>query len=206
MGDRRSARHPLLATIAVALLAGGCRPGGGAGSPLIIGSADGDGVRVSGELPYGAYAADAGGEPVFTVSDVPYEQLRDGTPDTAQVLYAALLWRPKPGQTPLDPTATNVSLEYIILSRGEMGVYGGGGFARPLGAPGDPELGIDIESSTLRLLRATPGFVNRLGNGRITGVLRAERQPALARRMRQAVEVLERRAFTGADPGGAGDD
>ena len=195
MRDRLRSRLVAFALLSAALLTGGCWRGSVTGGSLTIGSTDADGVRVSGELAHGAYAADAGGEPVFTVSNVPYEQLRDGEVETAQILYAALLWRPKPGQTPLDPTATNVSLEYVILSRGEMGVYGGGGFARPLGDPGDPELGLAIESSTLRLIRATAGFVDRLGHTRVTGVLRAERQPALARRMRQAVDALERRAF-----------
>jgi hypothetical protein len=95
-------------------------------------------------------------------SDVTLYELLNGPPETGSVLHAQILWGPKPGYTPVDPTATNVTLRWIVFSGGEVGVYGGAGF----------------------------GFVDLASPASITGTFSATFEPERAIRLRQAVSQL----------------
>ena len=68
-------------------------------------------------------------EDSFWFSDVPLSTLlahSDATPiKDAVFLHAQLIWLPKPGLTPLDPSATNLVVRIVIVSDGEVGLYGG---------------------------------------------------------------------------------
>jgi hypothetical protein len=187
----------MLGAVLCAAPLAGCHRGP-ATARLRVMSRSPEGGYVDGSFSRISYGGEAAGEPVITASDTSLEQLRTGDADAAQALMVAFLWRPKPGETPIDPTATNLSLMYTILSHGEIGVYGGGGFGRARGKSGDRTLQLTIEASSLRLLRATPGFVDRLGHTSITGTLRAERDPGRTRQMRLALERLGDRAATSA--------
>ncbi len=123
-------------------------------------------------------------------SDVTLYELLQGPPETGSVLHAQILWGPKPGYTPVDPTATNVTLRWIVFSGGEVGVYGGAGFCWPRGKLGTGEYSISIEASTLSLIASTPGFVDLASPASITGTFSATFEPERAIRIRQAVSQL----------------
>ena len=123
-------------------------------------------------------------------SDVTLYELLQGPPETGSVLHAQILWGPKPGYTPVDPTATNVTLRCIVFSGGEVGVYGGAGFCWPRGKLGSGEYSISIEASTLSLIASTPGFVDLASPASITGTFSATFEPERAIRIRQAVSQL----------------
>ncbi len=143
------------------------------------------------ELPYveASYVVSAS-ETSMLFSDVTLYELLNGPPQTASVLHAQILWGPKPGYTPVDPTATNVTLRWIVFSGGEVGVYGGAGFCWPRGKLGTGDYSISIEASTLSLIASTPGFVDLASPASITGTFSATFEPERAIRIRQAVSQL----------------
>ena len=85
-------------------------------------------------LEQGAYRVEAAQTSMY-LSDRTLDELLSGDVQEARILHAQLLWIPKPGTTPVDPTATNVTLRLVLLTDGELGVYGGAGFAWPNGTP-----------------------------------------------------------------------
>jgi hypothetical protein len=165
-----------------AVLAGCAGPHGGSGD-LAVRSLRDDAVMLPGRFVEAVYWQSPESETSFLLSDVPLSRLAESRPAEAQVLHIELLWLPKAGATPMDSSATNVSIRHIIISRDEIGVYGGAGFAMPGGSPGDDRLSLSIEDASLALLDATPGFVDLLSPGRLTGSVKAVRDPARARQL-----------------------
>lgn len=130
-------------------------------------------------------------EDSFWFSDVPLEQLLAhdaGTPlRNAVFLHAQLVWTPKPGMTPLDPTATNLVTRVVVVSEGEVGLYGGAAFARPNGEPGADDMELVVEGGTLSLLAKTNGFHDLLSPVGLTGTFVARHAPDEAGRWRRAL-------------------
>ncbi len=122
----------------------------------------------------------------FIQSDLTQVQLQDSTELYGYVLHAELLWVPKAGKTAVDPAATNTSIRLVVFSGHEVGLYGGGGFAWPIGTPGDAEYGINIVGSNATLLAATPGFVDLLSPAQLTGEMVSKLDDAQTRQMRRA--------------------
>ncbi|MFM1803218.1 MAG: hypothetical protein RL136_97 [Planctomycetota bacterium] len=124
----------------------------------------------------GTYSA-LGSDSEFWFATVDQELISDdaaaaGLAD-AVFLHAQLLWIPEPGKTPIASTATNLVTRVIVLSGGELGVYGGAAFAEPLDAIGSSELSIRIRGGTLTLLERTEGFRDLLSPSVLEGTLTA---------------------------------
>ncbi len=122
-----------------------------------------------------------------------------------QVLHIELLWEPKPGATPMDSSATNASIRHIVIAGGEVGVYGGAGFASPRGKPGKPRLTISLRDASLTLLEASAGFTDLLSPARLTGRFTAVHDPRKSRELHYAVSqivtnALGRSRFVGGGP------
>jgi len=177
----------ILATLCV-LAAGGCRIAVVPSSPQLE-SLDEQRVRMSLPVVESAYAVHPSEASLLFASES-FESFADATPGDAFVLHAQLLWVPKPGTTPIDPTATNVTLRWIVFAGGEVGVYGGAGFCWPDGEIGAAPLTLDIEASTLSLIASTPDFVDQASPASISGRFRAPYRPAAALEMRQRVSRL----------------
>jgi len=130
-------------------------------------------------------------EDSFWFSDISLEQLLAhdmGKPvRNAVFLHAQLVWTPKPGMTPLDPTATNLVTRVVVVSEGEVGLYGGAAFARPSGEPGSEEMELVVEGGTLSLLSKTKGFHDLLSPVGLTGTFVARHAPDDAGRWRRAL-------------------
>ncbi len=93
-----------------------------------------------------------------------------GEQDLASVqgvlLHAHVLTQPRAGRTPIATTATTTTLRLLVLANGQAGLYAGGGFA-DFDLNG-PRLTGTIRGASLRLVRATPGFVDALGPSTLT--------------------------------------
>lgn len=165
----------------MALLVAGC----GTAAPIEVtrrGGAD----EILGLSPVAASFSieEAGASIVLT--DIDPARLESDDDVSGQVLHVGFLWNPMPGRTAIDPTSTNVSLRLLVLSAGEAGLYGGGGFASVSGSPESGSMTLEVEGSDLRLIARTKGFVDRLTPAELLGEFSVDRDEAQARRMRRA--------------------
>lgn len=109
------------------------------------------------------------------------------------IVHIHQFFTPVAGRTALDSTASNATVRHIVLAGGEIGVYGGGGLLLPGGAPGGQRYAFSMTDASMRLVNATPGFVDRLGAASMSGgagVARDDdRARAMARVAQQAVAI-----------------
>ncbi len=172
------------AALCAVLLLGACSSGPG-GTVEAVGSGD-TAVRLASEFTSGTFAV----EPAATTvvfSDVPYEQLAAGTARDGRFLHIEVLWRPRAGKTPIETSSTNLTIRFVVISDGEVGVYVGGGFAWVEGGRDkDDELALDITGSSISLVDKTPGFVDLLSPASMVGELGALRNADNARATRRA--------------------
>ena len=136
------------------------------------------------------YRAEKGGDTSAFLADVSLDDLLAGRVERGHLLHVELLWEPKAGATPMDDSATNVSVHYVIVVNGELGVYSGAGFAQPSGRPGDDTFGLTIRDSTMRLIESTPGYVDQLGAFRLTGGLTMQRRDDDAARVQRTISQI----------------
>jgi len=138
-------------------------------------------------------------EDSFWFADVPLEALlaheKGNKLQNAMFVHAQLLWYPKPGMTPLDSTATNLTLRVVIVSEGEVGIYGGAGFARPKGDPTVGPITLAVEGGTLTLLEKTTGFHDLLSPVGFASSLTAPLEPETANRWRRTVSQFATNAL-----------
>jgi hypothetical protein len=107
-----------------------------------------------------------------------------------------LLWVPKAGDTPMDPSATNASIRHIIISNGQVGIYGGAGFALPSENPANRDtVTFTLRDASLALQEATPGFVDLLTPSQMTGTFSVTRDDKRARQLYFAASQLVTNAF-----------
>jgi len=100
------------------------------------------------------------------LTDIPLDELRRGVELdrlSGHIVHVHMFLMPRAGRTPIETTAFTSTVTHAVLARGEVGIYRGGGFMAVSGEPGDHRLGGTIQEGTLRLERASPGFLDRLG-------------------------------------------
>ena len=176
----------MIATAATAwlLASAGCSvtPGG---AVEIVGSGD-TAVRLTSEFTTGTYAIEPA-QTTVVFSDIPYEELATGTAKNGRFLHIEVLWRPRAGRTPVEPSSTNLSIRFVVVSNGEVGVYIGGGFAWiDGGKPADEAIGLEITGASVSLVDKTPGFVDLLSPATLVGELGALKNAENARATRRA--------------------
>lgn len=138
--------------------------------------------------------------------------LTDGPVDQPKrALIVRMFWRPVATATPLDETATNATVQYIVFDRGSeaaakpiVGIYSGGGFLFPNSDLGEPTLTASLWQATLNLADASPGFEDDLGASLLKGRFTARRDddamPEALRQVNIAVsEALGSPRFVRAD-------
>lgn len=176
----------MLVVLAIALGLGGCdwaNPYGPSLGELRVRSLGEQDVVVRGDYTTAVYSRSLTNDISFYVSELTAEQIADRSFDTGQVLRVELLWQPRPGKTPLDKSATNVSLRYVILADGEVGIYEGGGFALVNMIALTDRATVSISDASLRLKSSTPGFNDLLGPTQLTGTFTAKLDPDMTHRM-----------------------
>ena len=176
----------MIATAATAWLfaSAGCSitPGG---AVEMVGSGD-TAVRLTSEFTTGTYAIEPA-QTTVVFSDIPYEELATGTAKNGRFLHIEVLWRPRAGRTPVEPSSTNLSIRFVVVSNGEVGVYIGGGFAWiDGGKPADEAIGLEITGASVSLVDKTPGFVDLLSPAILVGELGALKNAENARATRRA--------------------
>lgn len=138
-------------------------------------------------------------EDSFFFADVSLSDLLSHQADrplrNAVFVHVQVIWKPKPGMTPVDATATNAVTRILIVSEGEVGLYGGAAFARLDGEPGEPEVELEIEGGTLTLLERTTGFNDLLSPAGFAANLRAPLAPEETARWRRALSQFATNAF-----------
>jgi len=174
----------LAAAAALALGCAGCSIEAG-GTVDAVGAGD-TAIRLSSQFETGTFAIEPA-QTTVVFSDIPYEDLARGTARDGRFLHVEVLWRPRPGKTPIEPSATNLSIRFVVVSSGEVGVYVGGGFGFiRAGRAGDGEIEVDITGSSISLVDKTPGFVDLLSPAEMTGTLGAFENADNARATRRA--------------------
>jgi hypothetical protein len=133
----------------------------------------------------------------FYLSDIPLRILDDA--ETFEelegtIVRVTLFLPPRPGKTPIESTASTATVQAAVLARGEVGIYGGGGFLLPSGRVGDRTFGGTIRDGSVRLLHATPGFVDRLGAARFQAGISAPEDQAGAAVMGHVFDQASRLA------------
>ncbi len=149
-----------------------------------------DPVALEGEYITAFYADGSSVETSFILSDVALDQLLSGQFSQGQMVRVDLLWVPKPGATPMDSSATNVSIQYVIVADGELGVYAGAGFALPEGDASGRSLTVWLRDGSLNLLESTDGFVDLLSPATLTGSFTATHNDQRARQLSAALRRL----------------
>ncbi len=190
MDDRRGPALPLGLLVVLTLAAAGCNAFRGSAGTLRSESLGPDRVVLHGTYETVVYAHNPAGDTSFFLSDIPLDDLIGSYPRDGQVIHIELLWEPKPGATPMDASATNASIRHVVVAGGEVGVYGGAGFALPHGTPGSDNLTVTLRDATVRLLESTKGFADPLSPARITGTFSAHHDPLLARKLHRAVTQM----------------
>ena len=129
------------------------------------------------------------------MTDLDAEALESGDLTSGQILHIELLFPPQPGETPIDPDATNLSIRYIVISNGEVGLYEGGGFGYPLGSVEDGSMSLRIEPSGMVLTESTEGFVDLLSPASISAVFSGNCDDVLGGRMADSVDQFMTNTF-----------
>ncbi len=127
-----------------------------------------------GGFDHGIYSLDGRSAMTVLLTDGPVEN-----PNRA--LIVRMFWRPKAAATPLDETATNATVQYIVFNRGAdtakgtVGIYSGGGFVYPENDMGSPKLQANLWQATLTLADNSEGFEDTLGASVLRGRFTAQR-------------------------------
>lgn len=102
---------------------------------------------------------------------------------SGSVLHVRMFLNPKAGRTPIDFTASNASVRYIVFADDAVGVYTGGAFLLPSDGPGEASFAGRLGGGNLRLLASEGPFVDLLGAAEIRGRVGATLDEDLAERI-----------------------
>lgn len=78
------------------------------------------------------------------------------TDDPQAALHIRMLYRPKPGTTPVDSNATSTVMHYLVFEADQVRVYGGAGMLYVRDKLGSQQIAGTLRNGTLRLLDAGP--------------------------------------------------
>ncbi|MDP6986737.1 MAG: hypothetical protein QGG74_01710 [Phycisphaerales bacterium] len=150
----------------------------------------GDAGRMSMDITTAVCTSDPYVHTSLWMTDLSYEQIETGMIETGQVLHIEMLFPPRAGETPIDPAATNLSLRYIVISNGELGVYEGGGFGYPIGGHEDGQMSLRVEPSGLVLAESTEGFIDLLSPAKLSAVFTGTCDDMAGHRLADGIDQL----------------
>ncbi len=120
--------------------------------------------------------------------------LLDGPADKpVQAVVIRMFWKPRPGRTPIDATATNATIRYTIFTGPDdqdAGIYSGAGFVYPIDEPGFETFTADVWQATLQLTDRSAGFKDLLGQALLEGRLTATRDDAVVSRVLHMLHLM----------------
>jgi len=82
-----------------------------------------------------------------------------------------MFWNPHAGRTPIDATATNATVQYVIFDEAgkEIAIYSGAGYFYPNNTVGSDSFTGSLWQSSLRIADKSEGFEDKIGQARIDG-------------------------------------
>lgn len=178
---------------------------GGSGSVSVVSTAQP--TRLDASFRTAVYSYEDGNTADLYFSDLTMEEIEaiaSGTPrsevapEGAQILHLHLFLTPRAGRTPIEFSASNVTLTHLVIAGEVLGVYGGGGFLLPSRTfavePGGGKFGGTMRDATVRFIDGTEGFDDRIGSGVMDGTLSARLDPEAARSIAAVLDALTRAA------------
>jgi hypothetical protein len=182
----------IIVCVLACLAGGGCASiGSGSAGNLRSQSMRSDSATLAGAYATAVFTNDKIAGTSIMLADMPVQQALQGEVENGQIMHIELLWLPKAGDTPMDAAATNASIRHIVISNGEVGIYGGAGFALPSDDPYRHEsISITIRDASLSLQEATAGFVDLLSPTHLTGTFTATRDDRRSRELYFAASQL----------------
>jgi hypothetical protein len=194
---------------ATALTAGGCnalRGGGGSGGSSRVVSDTTASVYES-NLRTRAYTYHDDNTADIYLTDLSDAQLTaffqknaDWSQISGTLVHIHLFLDPKPGKTPIEPTAANASIRYAIISNGQVGIYDGAGFMLPGQKPGKDSISGTFAAAPLRLSRATEGFSDPLTPARLDMSFDAKLDDLAAPELQARIDALSAVALPVREP------
>lgn len=180
---------------AVALLLGvlalsGCAAWRGSAGSLRAESLGDDPVALYGNFQSVYFSHDIKGMTSFMLADAPLKDILAGEVANGQMLHVQLLWLPKAGSTPMEASATNASLRYVVIANGEVGIYSGAGFAMPEQSLESSKVTLTLRDASLQLQESTAGFADLLSPAQMTGSFTAIRDEQKTRQLNRAASQL----------------
>ncbi len=172
---------PLLALCLLATT-GACA---GSGSSLRVTSLEQDSMLAPGFNTVVFVSEDKNVADIY-ITDLPRSVWQDGggvaIPDgvSGSAIHIHQFYRPHVTRTPIATSASNLTIQMLVISGDQVGLYGGGGFLLPKGSATNNRYGGQIRDASLRLLNATPGFADLLGASELNGRISARKDPEYA--------------------------
>ena len=156
-------------------------------------------ARLDARFPTVAFAPLGRAGVDIILTDLTLDQLDPATDIeslTGRIIRISVVVRPLAGATPIDPTAANATVQYLILSRGAIGLYSGGAFVNPSEPLGADNLHVKIKGGTVRLTARNDRFTDPLGPTELRADFAAVPDEALtaraAAKLEQAIARLYR--------------
>ncbi len=132
------------------------------------------------------------------LSDLPADQIEGrlsnaasglaGTPGV--VIHIHVFLTPVAGRTPIEFSASNVSMTAVVMTGESVGIYAGGAFCLPSTAMGRAKFKGRLREGTMRLVHSEQGFEDMLGATEVSGRVFARRDDNLAGRISERMAVL----------------
>jgi hypothetical protein len=148
--------------LAMVVMAAAVLSGCGGRGALSMQSSVGPQIVLSGSFNKVVYGYDDNNQVEIMMIEGPDEK-------PTQAVHIKMQWAPRAGRTPIDPSATNATIRYVIFTGEGAGVYSGAGFLFAKDYPGDDTFTGELTSSALRLYDHSESFHDRLGLAKVTG-------------------------------------
>ncbi len=145
-------------------------------SALAIVSQEDKSLRLRGDFTSAYYVYDSTESITVVLIEGPEDE-------PTQAAAIRLMWNPKAGQTPINPDATNATIQYVVFANRrtdagyyrEVGVYSGAGFLHLDSDPGSSRLSASLWQADLLLADRSERFKDLLGQSTMRGSFTAER-------------------------------
>jgi len=161
-------------------------------SALAVVSQEDTSLRLQGDFNAAYYVFDS----TESITVVLIEGPEDNPTQAASI---RMMWSPRAGLTPVNPDATNATIQYIVFANRrtdegfykEVGVYSGAGFLHLDSEPGESNLTASLWQADLLLADRSERFKDLLGQSTLRGSFTAERNStkvqALLKRLNMSV-------------------
>lgn len=160
-----------------------CAPGCSGGGDISVASQNKRNTTLASGFSSGIYRFDSQDQMTVLLFDGPIEK-------PTQVCTIRLFWKPHAGKTPIDQTATNATIHYVIFAgdnRDHVGVYSGAGFVYLKSKPGVSGLRASVWEANLRLTDRNDSFNDLLGPSLLEGGFTALRDDVGVDRAMRAI-------------------